>query len=47
LTTGELVDLFGVSGAVAEQAGYTEDEAIQMVDVVGALGDEEIYAIQL
>jgi hypothetical protein len=46
LTTGELVDFFGVSGTVVEDAGYSEATTLEIMEVIGTLSDEEIDAVE-
>jgi len=47
ISTEELVDFFGVSGTVCEDAGYSETEAVEVMRLVGELTDEEIAATQI
>ena len=47
ISTEELVDFFGVSGTVCEDAGYTEKEALDVMRLIGDLSDEEIANIQI
>jgi hypothetical protein len=46
-TTGELVDFFGVSGTVCRDAGFTDQEADEVMRLIGALTDEEIASTQI